>query len=354
MKSSLGKNSTAPAKGKQDTRPRRLPGNSRPGQQAGSLGKERRLVAGVDIGGSNLRIALADLRGNVLGKWNTSTKATSSPDMVISQIQTGIDQLLCESSCSHRSLVSVAAGAPGITDSRAGVVVVTSYLKGWKNVPLRELLESKFGVPASIENDVRMAALGEHWMGAARGVDDFVFLAIGTGIAAGVFANGKLIHGSNWTAGEVGYMHVPGGTNEPARPGEPGSLESVIGGEGIGRQWSRASVDNSKSRNLNATEIFARASVGDPIAKNVLDHSAQLLAYAVYNISLVLDSALFVLGGGIGVSTHLCEATKKILEQYSTPSRPKLAISTLGTDAQLLGAIRLALMTAKQPTRVRI
>ena len=83
-------------------------------------------------------------------------------------------------------------------------------------------------MPASVENDVRMAALGEHWMGASRGVDDFVFLAIGTGIAAGVFANGKLIHGSNCTAGEVGYMHVPHATGEPARPGEPGPLESII------------------------------------------------------------------------------------------------------------------------------
>ncbi|MGO9084883.1 MAG: ROK family protein [Candidatus Sulfotelmatobacter sp.] len=308
----------------------------------------------MDIGGSNLRVALADLHGNVLRRWNTSTKATSSPDMVIAQIEQGIDRLLRQSSSSHRSLLSVAVGAPGATDPKAGVVLATSYLKGWKDVPLRQMLESTLGVPAAVENDVRMAALGEHWRGVARGVDDFVFLAIGTGIAAGVFANGKLIHGSQGTAGEVGYMHVPHAAEEPARSGEPGSLESIIGGAGIRRQWSNACVDNTNPQNLTATEIFARASDGDPLAKGVLDQSAQLLAYAVYNISLVLNSALFILGGGIGVSIPLCDATKRILERYNTPSRPKIVISSLGTDAQLIGAIRLALTTAKRPIGSRV
>lgn len=354
MKSPSGKSTAAPAKRKRGAK--RLAENPAAGQRAGSRreGKEHGLVAGVDIGGTNLRVALADLHGNVLGRWNTSTKTTSSPDMVVAQIEQGVDCLLWQSSSSRRALVSVAAGAPGVTDPEAGVVLATSYLKGWRDVPLRQLLQTTLGVPASVENDVRMAALGEHWMGAARGVDDFVFLAIGTGIAAGVFANGKLIHGTNCTAGEVGYMHVPHSTEEPARPGQPGALESIIGGDGIRRQWSDAGVENGQPQSLNATEIFALAGSGHPRAKGVLEHSAQLLAYAVYNISLVLNSALFVLGGGIGVSVALCDATRRILEQYNEPSRPKLVVSSLGTDAQLMGAIGLALTTAKQPTRTRI
>ena len=316
------------------------------------FGGENGIVAGVDIGGSNLRVALADLQGNILGRWTTSTKESSSPDMVIAQIERGIEHLLSQLSHPRRSLLSVAAGAPGVTNPQAGVVLATSYLKGWRDVPLQHLLESALGVPAAIENDVRMAALGEHWIGAARGLDDFVFLAIGTGIAAGVFANGKLIHGSNWTAGEVGYMHVPLTAEEPARPGEPGALESIIGGEGIQQQWSNLS-GNSLPESLTATEIFTRASNGDPRAKRVLEHSAQLVACAVYNISLVLNSSLFVLGGGIGVSIPLCDATNTILERYNEPSRPKLVISSLGTDAQLMGAIRLALTTAKRRIKGR-
>ena len=351
MKSSSGKGTATAVKRKR--RAESLRGNSAPDLRTGSprLGREDGLVAGVDIGASNLRVALADRDGDVLGRWNTSTKATSSPHMVVAQIGQGVNYLLSQLSCSRRSLLSVAAGAPGVTDPQAGVVLATSYLKGWKDVPLRQLLESTLSVPAAVENDVRMAALGEHWIGAARGVDDFVFLAIGTGIAAGVFANGKLIRGTNWTAGEVGYMHVPHASGSPARHGEPGSLESIIAGDGIRRQWLNTCGGDACAKNLTATDIFSRASDGDPMAKTVLEHSAQLLAYAVYNISLVLNSALFILGGGVGVSIPLCDATRRILERYNEPSCPQLVISKLGTDAQLMGAIRLALTTAEQPFR---
>ncbi len=260
-------------------------------------------VVGVDIGGSNLRIALADINGTVLGKWSTSTRETSSPDMVIEQIRQG-----------------------------------TQYL-----------LESALRIPAAVENDVRLAAIGENWTGAARGIGNFVFLAIGTGIAAGIFANGKLVHGTDWTAGEIGYMHVPGTPEQAAKPGEPGSLESTIGGEGVRQQWLRCCNGRGVplTRDLTATEIFEHAHAGDVLAESVLNRSAQVLAYAVYNISLVLNCALFVLGGGVGMSAPLLDATRRVLEQYSAPARPKLIISSLGQDAQLMGAIRLALNKAE-------
>jgi glucokinase len=306
-------------------------------------------VIGVDIGGSNLRIALADMHGTVLGKWSTSTRETSSPDMVVDQIREGTRYLLEHTSVSRRSLLAVAAGAPGVTDGDAGVVVATSYLKGWRDVPLRSMLESALSIPAAVENDVRLAAIGENWTGAARGIRNFVFLAIGTGIAAGIFANGKLLHGTNWTAGEIGYMHGPGTPEEAAEQGSPGSLEGVIGGEGIRRQWLRGSngAGAPQIRDLTATEIFERASAGDVLAESVLNRSAQVLAYAVYNISLVLNCELFVLGGGVGMSGPLRDATRRILEQYNAPARPKLITSTLGEDAQQVGAIRLALNRAQ-------
>jgi len=308
----------------------------------------------VDIGGSNLRIALADARGKVVGRWSASTKATSSAEMVIAQIEQGVDVLLGQSTASRRSLRSIAVGAPGVTDSESWIVVATSYLRGWKNVPLQRLLESAFGVPAAIENDVRIGALGEHWIGAARGMDDFVFLALGTGIAAGIFANGRLIHGANFTAGEVGYMYVPGTVGTPAKTAEPGALESMLGGGGIQQEWERLRPPDQRLQKLAATQIFELAVTGDPVAKSVLDRSAQLLAYAVYNIALVLNSPYFVLGGGVGVSLPLRDATELILRMYSEPVSPKLVISTLGTDAQIMGAIRLALNTAEMRVKVRL
>lgn len=306
-------------------------------------------VIGVDIGGSNLRIALADMRGTILRKWTASTKRTSSPQMVVRQIYQGAQHLRQQLALPSSALLAVAAGAPGVTDRDAGVVHATSYLKGWKDVRLSRLLESALHVPAVVENDVRLGAIAENWIGSARGVSNFVFLAIGTGLAAGIFVNGQLLHGVEWVAGEVGYMIVPGTPETPAGEGMPGSLESVIGGEGIKQQWQRSyhRRRTPSFRHLTATQIFEHALSGNRVAQAVLERSARILSYAVYNLSLVLNCSLVVLGGSVGLSKPLFDATTQILKRYAEPVRPKLVRSSLGPDAQLMGAIRLALDRAE-------
>src|SRR5579885_1756000 len=107
------------------------------------------VVAAVDIGGTNLRIALADPSGNVLASCRTSTEATSSPDMVVAQIQEGLESLLRQCARSNECLLSIATGVPGVTDSEKGVVFATSYLRGWSNVPFQNMLESALLVPAA-------------------------------------------------------------------------------------------------------------------------------------------------------------------------------------------------------------
>ena len=306
-------------------------------------------VVAVDIGGSNLRVGLADLTGSVLAKWAATTKATSSPEGVVAQIRKGIGELLQQTRVPRSSLLAVAAGAPGVTNHSEGIVFATSYLKGWRNVPFAGLLEKELGMPAFVENDVRLAAIGERWTGAARGIADFVFLAIGTGIAAGIFVNGQLVRGSEWVAGEVGYMIVPGTPEHPANPSEPGSLESVIGGEGIRHQWLTSSgpKPSGNGRDLTATGIFYHALAGNQQAREVLDRTAHILACTIHNLSSVLNPSLFVLGGGVGMNGPLIAATERILEPYTQPSHPKLIASELGQDAQLLGAVRLALDAAE-------
>jgi glucokinase len=307
-------------------------------------------VIGVDIGATNLRVALATMNGSLVGKWRGSTKETFSPKAVIEQICSGVDALLAQCSVRRQCLRAIAVGAPGVTDAGSGVVIATSYLRGWRNVPLRRFLESALGIPAALENDVKLAAIGEHWRGAARGFSDFGFFAIGTGIAAGIFLRGELLRGVDGAAGEVGYLIVPGTSVAPARPGTPGPLEAEIGGEGIRQQWQRLGDKRSRSKDLRATEIFDLARRGNRNAKNLLQRSARTLAYAVYNLSLVLNPSLFVLGGGVGRSRILLAETKSILKQYSQPTKPKLVLSTLGEDAQLLGSIRLALDRAGAAT----
>jgi glucokinase len=306
-------------------------------------------VVGVDIGGTNVRLALADMTGTIVAKWSSSTAGITDANVVVDLIRDGVEHLLQQASVSRAAIRAIAAGAPGITDFDAGIVIATSYLLGWRDVPLRDLLELEFGVPASVDNDVNLAALGESSVGAAKGARDFVFLAIGTGVGAGIVLDGKLFRGMGWTAGEIGYMLVPGTADEPVERGKPGALEALIGGEGIKAQWqSLWSEDKTTLPNsLNATQIFEHALEGDALAQTILEQSARMLANAIYNVSLVLNCPLFVLGGGVGIHPVLNDATQSIIDRWSGRVRPQLTPSALGADAQLMGAIRLALETAK-------
>jgi glucokinase len=257
--------------------------------------------------------------------------------------------MLRQTSIPHTSLRAIAAGAPGVTDVDQGIVIATSYLMGWRDVPLRTLLETALGIPASIDNDVNIAAIGESWAGVAQGARDFVFLAIGTGIGAGIMLNGQIFRGHGWTAGEIGYMLVPGASEAPVERGKPGALEGIVGGEGIQTQWrnhwSEAGTPLPKA--ATATQIFDHALEHNPLAQQVLENASRTLAYAIYNISLILNCPLFVFGGGVGVHPALCIATARILAQRSARVQPELVRSALGSEAQLTGAIRLALQTAE-------
>jgi len=305
-------------------------------------------VVGVDIGGTNLRLALADGDGAILGTWSASTKASRDASTVVTLIREGVDELLNRTGLSVDSLAAIAAGAPGVTDVDRGVVIATSYLMGWRDVPLREMLESEFGVPASVDNDVNLAAFGELSAGAAQGASDFVFFGIGTGIGAGIVLNGRLYRGSGWMSGEIGYMLVPGVSEAPMEDGEPGALEHVAGGEGIKSQWqSRWSETlTTLPRDADATQIFDHALELNPLAQQVLALAAKTLAYAIYNTSLVLNSPLFVLGGGVGMHPALAAAIRLVLEKRQAQVRPRVIHSSLGAEAQLIGAVFQALQIA--------
>lgn len=303
-------------------------------------------MAAADVGGTRIRMMLAGDDGAPVARWNTHIpEAAKQPRGVLGLLRVGVEAMLA--TVPAAPLRHLTVGAPGITDAERGIVLAAPNLPGWTAVPLRDLLESSFGVAAAVDNDTNLAALGEGAAGAAHGVANYVFVAMGTGVGAGIVLNGRLLRGANGAAGEIGYLQPAGMPRTAIRMDRMGALEQRIGGLGIEAHWREALLvvghpEDDTLRNLRAPQIFDRAATGDTLAQEVLHWTAELLADALRTLTLVLDPALVVLGGGVGAHGGLCAAVTALLAHGNFPG-PQVRSSALGTEAQLHGAVAVSL-----------
>ena len=304
-------------------------------------------AVGVDIAESRIRVGIADLAGEMAGESWVEAGEKSWPMAVVEQVASAVGELRESLRIPAKRLLAMGGAVPGITDVDAGTVVAVPTMQGWENVPLGRLLEEKIRVPVTVENDVNMAALGEHWHGAARGERNFVFVHIGRGVGAGLFIDGQLHHGPEWTAGEIGYLLVASSGIQAVRKSQGGALERVIGTCGIERQWSDlAARAGASPEPLRAVEVLDRAAAGDPVAQQVLDSVSQTVAMVCSHLSLILNCSLIVFGGELGVHPALLQAVGALLGAHDF-AHPRLTATQLGVKAELHGAVRLALESAE-------
>lgn len=302
----------------------------------------RGYLLAADVGGTRVRMLLAQADGKPVARWDTHIPGESKhPAGVVALLRTGADAMLA--TVPPAPLLHVTVGAPGTTDVRCGVVLQAPNLPGWTDVPLRDLLEAEFQIAAVVDNDTNLAALGEGAAGAAQGVQDYVFCAMGTGVGAGIVVNGRLLRGATGSAGEIGYLQPLGTPRHPVRMDETGALERQIGGLGIEVQWRETLHSAGLSHDealatLRAPQVFDRADAGHPQATVVMRWAADLLAEALTTLTLVLDPALVVLGGGVGAHAGLCAAVTESLRRNGMAS-PRVVPSALGAAAQLHGAV---------------
>lgn len=285
-------------------------------------------LVGIDIGSRTLRVALADLDGRVLTRFRERTEADSR-EGVLQQIERGIERVCTDAGRDIAKLFAVGVGAPGMTNVNDGRVIEAAHLRGWIDVPLRDRLQERFGAPVRVDNDANMAALGERWTGSARDVDDFVFIAIGAGVGAGVMVGGRLHRGHHWYAGEISRMNLDH-RDWQTDFGQSGYLERRVGAGPEG--WKA---------------VFDRAAAGDTDGLAAIDELAVYLGTAVGNITTVLDPALVVFGGGLShAGPSLIEPVRRVVARI-VPNVPAIKISALGDDAQLMGALYSAMEIAE-------
>jgi len=315
-------------------------------------------VAGIDLGGSHLHFALADFCGKILEESNRKIRPEDGPHKLIGEIVDGASSLTAKAGGRLRAL---AIGVPSPVDAERGVVAFAYNLPGWKNIHLGRELEEKLRVPVFLENDANMAAIGEHWRGVAQGVDNFVFIAIGTGTGSGVFVEGKLYRGHTGSAGEVYHM-VLDWPRWADNFGDSGHFESYVSGMGIaaeGRKALPASAVQAASglaAERDAFFVFEAFRNGDPNAHAVLEKIFTMLGVGIVNMISVLDPDLIVLGGGIakGAPEFMLSTVNKIVQYIYKENAPPIRFSSLEDKAQTFGAIRSALTLAQQAITRRL
>lgn len=293
-------------------------------------------VAGVDLGATNLRIAVAGLDGEVVARRAGRVDLARPPEAVLRGIRRDIDELL-RGVWPGARLRAIGMGLPGIVDPASGTVASPANLPGWGAVPVARILAGDDDLPVAIENDANVAAVGELWRGAARGWRTFVFVALGTGIGAGVVVEGRLHRGARFFAGEVAYL--PTERAHVRRPFDPDAgLEGEAGGRAIGPRLSRI-----LGREVTTEDAFRLAREGDSHAVAVIRKTQEHLAVALSAIAALLDPDGIVVGGGMSKQGEFLLGPVREMLHGQVPTKPPLVVSELGEDAQLFGAIRVAL-----------
>ena len=305
---------------------------------------ERGCLLAVEISAESISLLLTDLNGSELETQKLSlAKRKTTPDAICGYIGEELKILLRNQKKTRSQLLAVVVGVPAITNVEEGSVLSISTLEGWRSVPLRAMLSKIANCLVIVENDMNLAALGEHYCGAAQAEKNFVFMKIGTNVGAGIFLGGRIHHGSQWSAGEVAYLRVPSISRRQPTIHEFGELELVLTSSGILKSWHEESGKAGRSgREIDAVGILNLAQAGDTRAEKIVRQRAEIVADIIVNLSLILNPGLILLGGEIGSHPALIDLVRKQLEgdEFAVT---KVGSSAPGNRAVLWGAISLAL-----------
>jgi predicted NBD/HSP70 family sugar kinase len=295
---------------------------------------EAALVLGVDLGARFLRGALSDLSGTIRARQDVELGGADA-DAALAAIAELRDALVRTAGLSKKLIDEVVVGVPGVVEEKGGAVSLATNVPKLDGRRYGAELEDRLGVRVTVENDVNLAALGERRLGIARGVDDFVFLSVGTGLGAGLVLRGELQRGHHGAAGELDYVAV--GLEQDVDPCAA-ALSALA-------ERLAAGVATSLSPPYEARSVFAAARAGDRLAREVVREEARRIALHIAPIAAVTDVGLVVLGGGIGTNSELLEDVRPLLAGW-LPYPPRVEVSSLGDGAVLMGALAVGLRSA--------
>jgi predicted NBD/HSP70 family sugar kinase len=295
---------------------------------------EAAYVLGLDLGARFLRGAVCDLAGEVRARQDVELRGADA-DGALRAIATLRESLIATARLPVERIDGIVLGVPAVIDAATSTLQLTTpNIPGLEGRAVGLELRDQLGVDITLENDINLAAVGEHWAGVARGVEDFAFLSVGTGMGMGLVLGGELHRGNHGAAGEVDWALA--GMAEDV---DPSALTARLAPQG-------SSGSTSLSPPYDARAIFAAARRGDALGCRVVEEVARRIAAHITPIAAVADPALIVLGGGLGANGDLLLAPVRRLLADWLPYPPRVEISSLGEAAVLMGALAVGLRSA--------
>jgi glucokinase-like ROK family protein len=323
-------------------------------------------VLATDLGATSIDVAVADLGGTVLGHVSEDADIAAGPDAVLARVDHLFARLANEIG-PPGALWGIGVGVPGPVEFSTGRPVAPPIMPGWDGFPVRETLSERHAAPVWVDNDVNVMALGERAEGIAQGVDDLIFIKVGTGIGAGIISDGRLQRGAQGSAGDVGHIQVVSDEGVICRCGKVGCLEAVAGGAALGRAALRAAEEGEspmlaaalEQRGVvTARDIAEAARHGDQVSVQLLRqagrHIGQMLATAVN----ILNPSLIAVGGGVASAGDILIASiREVVYGRSTALATRhlqIRQSTLGDHTGVVGAAKMVLDELFAPERVAV
>lgn len=308
---------------------------------------------GIDVGGTNVKIALVDGEGKIIYSNSVPTYAQMGYEYTVNNIKQAIKDLMKETNTEAKDIQGIGFDFPGQVDCKTGVVKNAPNIPGWVNVPIAQMIEEEFHIPTRIDNDVRCAALGELKFGAGRGCENFVCITVGTGIGSGIVINGKVVRGAANAAGELGHIKLQMEDGPLCGCGDSGCLEAFASGPSIvamAQEYLKGGK-SAKFRELAGDGeitpyIVAKAAeAGDPVAKRIFEKMGYYIGMGLTSVINLLNPERIIIGGGVAECGELLldPIRRTIIERAMKVQRDAVEIvpAELGNSAGVIGASML-------------
>lgn len=310
---------------------------------------------GIDVGGTNVKIALVDKSGKIIYSNSVPTYAKMGYEYTVNNIKQAIKDLMKETNTIAKDIDGIGFDFPGQVDYKTGVVKLAPNIPGWVNVPIAQMIEEEFHIPTRIDNDVRCAALGEMKFGAGQGCENFVCITVGTGIGSGLVVNGQLVRGASNAAGEIGHIKLQMKDGLICGCGDTGCLEAYASGPSIvamAQEYIKGGK-STKFREMAAAEggeitpymVAKAAEAGDPVAKRIFAIVGEYIGIGLTSVINLLNPEKVIIGGGVAEAGDLLlDPIRKTIKERAmvvAGSAVEIVPAQLGNSAGVIGASML-------------